>query len=130
MKANLPFKLPRLYIFIIVVAVAFTVLNIAILFWGENIFLWLEGIWSWAFVLSLSLIGAILIGMFISYRLLAFREFTPFEEEMLKMRVEVTEIRESIDRLKALLPEDGTSTGGGPVPGEASPEGAPGDQGD
>lgn len=93
MKPSLEFKLPRLFVFIMVLAIIFSALNVLILFYARNLFIYFQAIWSWAGVLLLSLIGAMLIGMFLAYRLLAFREFTPFEREMMEMRLEVDECR-------------------------------------
>ena len=60
----------------------------------------------WVFMFSLltivilSIIGSAFIGMYISQKYLSDRNFTPFEEEMLKMRKEVGEIREKIQKLE------------------------------
>ena len=48
----------------------------------------------------LAIIGAVFLGMVISHRIMAGRGFTPFEEEMLRMRQEVRELR---DRMDAVL---------------------------
>ena len=116
MKPSLEFKLPRLFVLIMVMAILFSALNIVILFYGRNLFIYFQAIWSWAGVLLLSLIGAMLIGMFLAYRLLAFREFTPFEREMMEMRLEVDECRALLadihGRIEAM--EGGTTP---PVPG-------------
>ena len=60
----------------------------------------------WAFIFSLiaiailSIVGAIFIGMYVSLRYFSARNFTPFEEEMLKMRSDVREIREKVAELE------------------------------
>jgi membrane protein implicated in regulation of membrane protease activity len=58
------------------------------------------------FVTIVALVGAIFIGIYVSQRLLSPRGFSPFEEEMLKMRAEVMEIRrdtqELVDRVGRL----------------------------
>jgi hypothetical protein len=60
----------------------------------------------WAFVFSLiaiailSIVGAIFIGMYWSHKYFSARNFTPFEEEMLKMRADVKEIKEKIHKLE------------------------------
>lgn len=51
------------------------------------------------FVTIVALVGAIFIGIYVSQRLLSPRGFSPFEEEMLKMRAEVTEIRRQMQEL-------------------------------
>ena len=103
MKPDLRFQLPRLYVFILVMVVVFSVLNIIILFYGRNLFLYFQAIWSWAGVLLVAMIGAMLIGMFLSYRILAYREFTPFEREMMEMRLEVDECRDLLKGLRERL---------------------------
>lgn len=47
----------------------------------------------------LAMVGAAFLGIFISHRILSTQEFTPFEEEMLRMRQEV---RDLSDRLEAI----------------------------
>ena len=103
MKPDFPHNLPRLYISILVYAVLFTVLNIFILFYGKNLFLYFNSIWSWAGVLLMAMIGSMLIGMLISYRLVAFREFTPFEKTMMEMRLEVTECKQMLTEVREHL---------------------------
>jgi membrane protein implicated in regulation of membrane protease activity len=53
------------------------------------------------FVTIVALVGAIFIGIYVSQRLLSPRGFSPFEEEMLKMRAEVTEIQQEMRDLLA-----------------------------
>jgi len=48
----------------------------------------------------LAVIGAVFIGMFISHRVFSSRQFTTFEEEMLKMKSDVNEMKEMIKDLK------------------------------
>lgn len=48
----------------------------------------------------LAVIGAIFIGMFISHRIFSSQDFTTFEEEMLRMRRDVSEIKEKIEELE------------------------------
>ena len=106
MKPSLEFRLPRLYVFIIIMAILFSALNVLILFYGQNLFIYFQAIWSWAGVLLLSMIGAMVIGMFLAYRLVAYREFTPFEKDMMEMRIEVHECKDMlvgvIERLDAM----------------------------
>ena len=106
MKPSLKVRLPRLYVFIIIMAILFSAMNVLILFYGQNLFIYFQAIWSWAGVLLLSMIGAMVIGMFLAYRLVAYREFTPFEKDMMEMRVEVGECMEMfadvIERLDAM----------------------------
>ena len=47
----------------------------------------------------LAIVGALFVGMFISHRIFSSREFTNFEEEMLKMRRDVEDIKKKIDEM-------------------------------
>lgn len=107
MKPMVDFRLPRLYVFILVIVALFSVLNLAILFYGQNLFLYYSAIWSWSGILLLALVGAMLIGMLISHRLFVYREFTPFEKDMMEMRVEVAECREILAAIKDRLDDPG-----------------------
>jgi hypothetical protein len=53
------------------------------------------------FVTIVALVGAIFIGIYVSQRLISPRGFSPFEEEMLKMRAEVMEMRRQVQELVA-----------------------------
>ncbi len=73
------------------------------------------------FVTILALIGAIFIGIYVSQRLLSPRGFSPFEEEMLKMRADVTELRRQVQDLSS-HPANGAADP--PAPG-SPPAGGP-----
>jgi len=45
----------------------------------------------------LAIIGAVFLGMYISHRVFSRREFTAFEEEMLKMKEDVEKIKEKLE---------------------------------
>ena len=51
----------------------------------------------------LAVIGAMFVGVFVSHRIFSVKAFTPFEEEMLRMREEVTDIKEAVQDLKERL---------------------------
>jgi membrane protein implicated in regulation of membrane protease activity len=74
------------------------------------------------FVTIVALVGAIFIGIYVSQRLLSPRGFSPFEEEMLKMRAEVMEIRRETQEMLERL---GVPDGKNPSPPRAAA--APGD---
>ncbi|MGM0510668.1 MAG: hypothetical protein ACQESD_06025 [Thermoplasmatota archaeon] len=65
----------------------------------------------YAFVFSLVLIsimgiiGAIFVGMFISHKVFSSREFTTFEEEMLKMKRDIEYIRKRLEEMEDLEEE-------------------------
>ncbi|MFY9717160.1 MAG: hypothetical protein WAK40_04425 [Thermoplasmata archaeon] len=52
------------------------------------------------FTTLLAVVGAIFIGLYISHRLLTPGGFTPYEQEMLKMRSEVREMRAVVDEIR------------------------------
>ncbi|MFQ5919493.1 MAG: hypothetical protein ACE5I4_05545 [Thermoplasmata archaeon] len=54
---------------------------------------------AFVIVAVLSAVGAMFIGVFVTHRIFASSEFTPFEQEMLRMREEVREIRERLDEV-------------------------------
>jgi uncharacterized membrane protein (DUF106 family) len=52
------------------------------------------------FTTLIALVGAIFIGVFLSHRILNPTGFTPFEEEMLRMRSDIQEIRKDLDAIR------------------------------
>ena len=58
-------------------------------------------VFALVFTTILALVGAIFIGIYISHRLQSPTGFTPFEEEMLKMRADVSRLRADVAELKA-----------------------------
>jgi hypothetical protein len=48
---------------------------------------------GWVGVLVFAILGAFLLGMYASHRILSLGDITPFEEEMLKMKEDVAQIR-------------------------------------
>ena len=70
----------------------------------------LSFIFALVFTTILALVGAIFIGIYISQRLQSSTGFTPFEEEMLKMRQDVAEVRRRVEAI-----EGGTVRANGPV---------------
>ncbi len=51
----------------------------------------------------LAIIGATFVGIYISHRILAARDFTPFEQEMLKMSEEVKRLSEKVAEVAKVL---------------------------
>jgi len=58
---------------------------------------------SLVFTTILALVGAIFIGIYISHRLLTPAGFTPFEQEMLRMRTELSEIRATVEEIRSAV---------------------------
>lgn len=120
-------KLPRLYVFIILIAVLFSVANIIIFIYARDILLIVGAVWNWLGILLLSLIGSLLIGMYAAYRLFTLRTFTPFEREMMEMRVEVAEIKKTVEAVAARVETMGApGCGGDEAPEEGEGEGRAG----
>jgi hypothetical protein len=61
-------------------------------------------VFALVFTTILALVGAIFIGIYISARLLRAPGFTPFEEEMLKMRRDVRDLKQAVDELRDATP--------------------------
>ncbi len=55
-------------------------------------------VFALVFTTILALIGAIFIGIYVSAAVLRAQGFTPFEEEMLRMRADIREIRAAVER--------------------------------
>ena len=51
----------------------------------------------------LSIIGAVFVGIFVSHRILSAKSFTPFEQEMLRMRQEIRELNERVSEIAVRL---------------------------
>lgn len=75
-------------------------------------------IFALVLVTILALVGAIFIGIYFTQRVLSPSGFTPFEEEMLKMRGDLAEIRETVRELAQELPNGPRR---GPPPSGGSP---------
>jgi len=51
----------------------------------------------------LAFIGAIFLGMFVSHRILSGKGFTPFEQEMLRMRQDIRDLNDRIEQVATHL---------------------------
>lgn len=67
----------------------------------------LSFIFALFFTTILALVGAVFIGVYIAHRLGSTTGFSPFEEELLKMRSEVSEIRKDVAALRSARPTSG-----------------------
>jgi hypothetical protein len=72
-------------------------------------------IFAIVFITILALVGSLFAGFYISQRLQSPQGFTPFEEEMLKMRVDVKALRDELTEMRrATFPaEDPANPPGG-----------------
>jgi hypothetical protein len=96
-------RIPRT--FLLVVALFATWLVVALLPavspGALNTFFFLtQQIAGWVFVIVVAIVGAVLMGMFISHRLLTHGGFTPFEEEMMRMRKEVQQSLKHSEKMR------------------------------
>jgi hypothetical protein len=77
---------------------------------------------SLVFTTIIAVIGAIFIGISITARLLTSQGFTPFEEEMLRMRADLAELRKGVDELRQA---SGLPVGRAAAPPSTPPEARP-----
>jgi hypothetical protein len=57
-------------------------------------------VFALVFTTILALVGAVYIGIYVSARLLRTQGFTPFEEEMLKMRGDLRDVKAAVDEMQ------------------------------
>jgi hypothetical protein len=55
---------------------------------------------GWVGVLVFAILGAFLLGMYSSHRILSLGDITPFEEEMLRMKEDVAAIRHELKQVR------------------------------
>jgi hypothetical protein len=58
-------------------------------------------VFALVFTTIFALVGAIFIGIYFSARILRGSGFTPFEEEMLRMRVELRDLKTTVEEIRA-----------------------------
>ncbi len=63
-----------------------------------------ELVLSLVFTTVLALVGAIFIGIYISHRILSPSGFSPFEEEMLRMRADLRDVKQSVEEIRRATP--------------------------
>lgn len=66
----------------------------------NTLFFLAQQIVGWLFLIVVAIVGAVLLGMFISHRLLTHGGFTPFEEEMMRMRKEVQQSLKHSEKMR------------------------------
>jgi len=96
------------------IPLSFTVLVAVILVWalytalawsgivdvGSDAQLMAAFITGWVGVLVFAILGAFLLGMYASHRILSLADITPFEEEMLRMKEDVAAIRHELRHIR------------------------------
>lgn len=98
LKVKTPFTFV-LWIILFIIIALFVSLLTGIITITDVFFFIMGAIVGWTALIILALIGAILIGMLLSHRILSIGGFTPFEEEMLKMREEIKAINKKLEML-------------------------------
>ena len=73
---------------------------------GNLIGFFLAFVFALVVISVLAIVGAVFVGMFVSHRILSTQGFTPFEQEMLRMRQEVRTIAERLDELSERIGVD------------------------
>ncbi|MFZ0891502.1 MAG: hypothetical protein WB778_03580 [Thermoplasmata archaeon] len=79
-------------------------------------------VFALVFTTILAMVGAIFIGVYVSQRMQYTSGFTPFEEEMLKMRSDVRELKTEVAELRTEL---GNGAPKSTPPAELNPPGRP-----
>ena len=85
----------------------------------------LSFVFALVLITVLALVGAVFVGIFVAHRILSPRGFTPFEEEMLKMRGEVQTLVEEMEEVKARLATLPPSPAPAGEAGDPDPRGRP-----
>lgn len=103
-KERLKFKLPGIYYLFIVLIVAIAIwiiTTITGIIRIEDLILNFLGFISMLVAITmLAILGAAFFGMYLSYRILSKKGFTPFEISMLEMYDEVHKINERLDNIE------------------------------
>lgn len=125
-KPNLPLRrrVPKAFL-VVVALLALWAALIALPYLSPNLvntlFFAGQNFAGWVFLAVFAIVGAVLVGMFLSHRLLSHGGFTPFEEEMLRMRKDVQQslthaekMREEVSLLRVEVArlKRGTRAGG------------------
>jgi hypothetical protein len=103
-KERLKFKLPGIYYLFIALIIAIAIwiiISITGIIRVEDLILNFLGFISMLVAITmLAILGAAFFGMYLSYRILSKKGFTPFEISMLEMYEEVHKISERLDRIE------------------------------
>lgn len=58
---------------------------------------------GWVGVLVFAILGAFLLGMYASHRILSLGDITPFEEDMLRMKEDMAQMRSELQKIREAL---------------------------
>lgn len=70
---------------------------------GDLVGSFLGFVFALVVIAILAIIGAVFVGMLVSHRIMSAQGFTPFEEEMLRMRQEVRSLQERVEAIASKL---------------------------
>lgn len=74
----------------------------------------LSFVFALLFVTVLALVGAVFVGIFIAHRILSPQGFSPFEEEMMRMRQDVHDLSKKVDEIRSAMPGGADPAAPGP----------------
>ena len=100
MKVKIPLSFTVLVAVILVWAVYTALAWSGIVDVGSDALVMAAFITGWVGVLVFAILGAFLLGMYASHRILSLGDITPFEEEMLRMKEEVVAIRHELKLMR------------------------------
>ena len=106
MKVKLtPTYIGTAFIIVIIIISAFYQIGTWLAWWGVvDVYGQVQSfILNWVIVITFAILGGILFGMFVGFRLLSSQGFTPFEKSMLNMYAKVDDIQERIIRIEKEL---------------------------
>lgn len=100
-----PLYLGTMFIMIIILTSSFVTIGTWMQWWGEwDVY---QVVWTfivnWVIVITFAILGGILFGMFVGFRLLSSQGFTPFEKEMLMMMRKIDDIPQRLDEIEHRL---------------------------
>lgn len=81
---------------------------------GDLVGSFLGFVYALVVIAVLAIIGAVFLGMFVSHRILSGQSFTPFEQEMLKMRQEVRDLQDRVEAIAERMGLTGEPRSKGP----------------
>ena len=97
-------KSPWLWLTVVIFLVALGIGTVTGLFTFINpVTQFLSFVFLLVVIALLAVVGAIFLGMLITHRALSSEAFTPFEEEMLRMKRDVEEMKKDLEEMKELL---------------------------
>jgi len=100
MKVKIPLSFSVLVAVILVWAIYTALAWSGVLDVGSDAALMAAFITGWVGVLVFAILGAFLLGMYASHRILSLGDITPFEEDMLRMKEDVSAIRHELRQIR------------------------------